>query len=140
MNLQKLINDAGCSEKVEFIGFHEDVKPYIKNAKALIVASHNEGFGRMTAEACFLGCLVIGRNTSGTKEILDYTGGIQYDGTIGNLTDKMQAVARMGQQEYAEIAINAMDKAAQQYSIESNGSKIFDIYNKILFAYHEKKS
>ena len=138
MYLRKLINDTGCSDKVEFIGFHKDVKPYMRKAKALIVASHNEGFGRMTAEACFLGCLVIGRNTSGTKEILDYTGGIQYDGTIGDLSGKMQAVVRMAQQEYSEIAIKAMKKAALQYSIESNGREIFNIYNKILSAHNEK--
>ena len=140
MYLQKLINDTGCSEKVEFIGFHKDVKPYIKKAKALIVASHNEGFGRMTAEACFLGCLVIGRNTSGTKEILDYTGGVQYDGTLDDLSEKILSVSIMEQQEYAAIAMNAMKKAMRQYSIESNGSEIFNIYNNILSSNHEKNS
>ena len=43
----------------------------MRKAKCCVGPSHFEGFGFITAEAMLNGCLVIGRNTSGTKEQMD---------------------------------------------------------------------
>lgn len=131
-NLKKLIQTLECKDKIEFLGYHNDVKPFLREAKALIVASHNEGFGRMTAEACFSGCIVIGRNTAGTKEILDYTGGFQYNGDINDLVEKMNKVVTITEKEYNDLAFQAMEKAKNIYSIEANGENIYKIYNQII--------
>jgi len=48
----------------------DDVYAIMSRATALIVPSHFEGFGRITAEAMFNGCLVAGYNSAGTREIL----------------------------------------------------------------------
>lgn len=130
--LVKIIDYYHCSGRVEFLGFQPDVKPYMKKAKALIVASFHEGFGRMTAEACFMGCIVIGRNSSGTKEILDYTGGLLYDGSQNDLIAKMQHLTKMSHEDYKNIALNAMNRAKEQYSIEANAAAIYNIYKTIL--------
>lgn len=130
--LVKIVDNYQCRDRVEFLGFQSDVRPYMKKAKALIVASFHEGFGRMTAEACFMGCVVIGRNTSGTKEILDYTGGLLYDGCQNKLVEKMLLLAKMSQKEYRAIALNAMNRAKEQYSIEANADAIYNIYKTIL--------
>lgn len=131
-DLVAILNRNNCIDRVEFLGYKADVKPYMKKAKALVVASHHEGFGRMTAEACFMGCVVIGRNTSGTKEILDYTGGVKYNGSIDDLYQKMFYVSKMNKAEYTSIAVKAMDKAKRKYSIESNAKSIFELYCKLL--------
>ena len=73
-----LAKKLGCEKNVLFSGYVEDVRPLMDNATALVVASYNEGFGRMSAEACFRGCLLIGRNTGGTKEIMDSVGGFPF--------------------------------------------------------------
>lgn len=129
--LVKIVDNNQCRGRVEFLGFQSDVRPYMKKAKALIVASFHEGFGRMTAEACFMGCVVIGRNSSGTKEIIDYTGGLLYDGSQNDLVTKMQLIAKMSQKEYGAIALNAMNRAKEQYSIEANADAIYNIYKTI---------
>lgn len=134
-SLKKLIQTLECKDKIEFLGYHDDVKSFLREAKALIVASRNEGFGRMTAEACFSGCIVIGRNTAGTKEILDYTGGLQYNGSINDLVEKMNLVVTLSEKEYNDLAIQAMEKAKRMYSIEANGKKIYNIYNKVISLY-----
>ena len=131
-DLIAILERNNCVDRVEFLGYKADVKPYMKKAKALVVASHHEGFGRMTAEACFMGCIVIGRDTSGTKEILDYTGGVKYDGSIDDLYQKMVYVSKMNKAEYTSIAVKAMDKAKRKYSIESNAKSIFELYCKLL--------
>lgn len=92
-----------------FEGFQTNVKSYMTKAKTLIVASPAEGFGRMTAEACFDGCLVIGKNSCGTKEILEQTGGFLYN-TQQELIAKMENVASISDEEYKEKALQAQKK------------------------------
>lgn len=128
--LKDLSNDLGCADSVVFKGFTNNVIDYMKKAKALIVASYNEGFGRMTAEASFTGCLVIGRNTGGTKEILEQTGGLKFNDNL-ELYNCMLKVANMSEQEYKEIALRAQKTAKELYSNEDNIELIFDFYHNI---------
>ena len=55
-------------DNVKFLGIRKDIYSLMKNAMALVVSSPSEGFGFITVEAMLNGCLVIGRNTAGTKE------------------------------------------------------------------------
>ena len=134
-NYIKHLNQAaqvlGCDDKIDWIGFKEDVKPYLKEAKALIVASHFEGFGRMTAESCFMGCMVIGRNTGGTKEILDRTGGELFE-TTDELLEKMYKVAVMPKEQYNKKVSFAQKVAVDLYSEESNVNRIANLYKNLL--------
>ena len=59
------------SSHVRWLGARTDIESLMSHALALIVPSLNEGFGRCMTEAMFCGCLVIGRNTGGTKEQFD---------------------------------------------------------------------
>ncbi len=59
------------ADSVQFLGVREDVGELMDKATALIVPSRCEGFGFSTAEAMLHSCLVIGRNTAGTKEQFD---------------------------------------------------------------------
>jgi len=56
---------------VTFLGFRQDVYTYMQEAIAMIVPSRFEGFGFITAEAMYNNCLVIGKNSGGTKEQFD---------------------------------------------------------------------
>lgn len=125
-------NKGNVSKRIRFLGYRNDIPELMSNATALIVTSTNEGFGRMTAEAAFCGCIVIGRNTAGTKEILDNTGGFLYDGTITDLALKMNEAERLGSNEYKLRINKSQNIAINSYTIESNAYKIFGLYNKLL--------
>jgi len=56
---------------VTFLGQRTDVHELMAKASAILVPSHFEGFGFITAEAMYNNCIVIGRNTGGTKEQFD---------------------------------------------------------------------
>lgn len=129
--LKNMSIDYGCSNSIEWLGYQKDVLPYMKKATALIVASRFEGFGRMTAEACFAGCLVIGRKSGGTREILEETGGFLFDDNDG-LVSSMQRVCHLSPEQYLEKALFAQQKAQELYSIDNNVGKIYDFYKKIL--------
>lgn len=128
--LKLLTQQLKCEKDIIFLGFIKDIKSYMLKAKALIVASHNEGFGRMTAEACFCGCIVIGRNTAGTQEILNETGGFLFN-NINELSNAMNTVIHLPIKEYEFIAHLAQDKAIKLYSIENYIDQVHNIYKQI---------
>lgn len=129
--LQNLCKRLGCEQAVDFLGYSNEVCTYMKKAKALIVASHNEGFGRMTAEASFCGCIVIGRYTAGTKEIMDVTGGMKFLNE-DELLEKMRSLLKMDDDDYREIVMRSQRRAVESYSIENNVEQIDGFYKEIL--------
>ena len=129
--LEATIRECGCEGRVELLGFQNDVRSLMEKAKALIVASYNEGFGRMTAEANFCGTMVIGRETAGTKEILTKTGGLFFN-TIEEMTKKMEEVSNLSDEKYLMITKNAQKKATELFSIESNISNVLTLYESVL--------
>jgi len=69
--VKKLIDSLDLKERVILKGFQPNPFPYIKNARALILSSDQEGFGMVLVEALILGTPVVSTNcTSGPSEIL----------------------------------------------------------------------
>ena len=61
----------GLSEQVSFLGNRSDVPELMAQAAAAVIPSRFEGFGFTTVEAMYNHCLVIGKDTAGTKEQFD---------------------------------------------------------------------
>lgn len=119
-------------DKFKFLGTRDDIPNLMANATALIVPSLHEGFGRITAEAMFNGCLVIGNNTGGTKEILEAdTLGLLYN-EPKELVDRMKSVAENGIECFFPIIEKAQERAQKLYSIEQNTECIYRLYMEIL--------
>lgn len=126
--LLSILEELNCVESVVFLGYVTNVKSLMSKARALIVGSYNEGFGRMTAEAAFNGCLVIGRDTAGTKEIMDSVGGFPFL-SQAELIKRMDEVAELSLDEYRVKAQTSQQMAISLYSIEQNVEKTLEIYN-----------
>jgi glycosyltransferase involved in cell wall biosynthesis len=132
LDLHRLIENAGITNRVRFLGFQSNVYNLMANATALIVPSFLEGFGFITAEAMFNGCLVIGNNSGGTKEILEKENlGILYSGH-NELVSSMSKVISNGIENYYPMMIKAQNHAVSNYSIEKNATTIFEFYKEIL--------
>ncbi|MBO7591921.1 MAG: glycosyltransferase [Bacteroidaceae bacterium] len=130
-NLQKMAKKLNCDDAIDWMGFQSDVVKYMRHAVALIVSSRYEGFGRMTAEACFCGCVVVGRETGGTKEILDQAGGLFFN-DVDTLQKKMEEIVSWDEKQYMSVALKAQKVAMELYSIESNVDQIYNLYKRIL--------
>lgn len=126
-SLRNIVNQNSLENYVIFEGFQSNVTKYMEDAKALIVASYAEGFGRMTAEAMFAGCLVIGRNTGGTKEIINTTGGLLFN-DLNQLENCMLKVATMDPQTYNDHVMLAQTKCIKYFSEENYISRIVGVY------------
>lgn len=127
-DLKRLCIELNIADQVDFIGYVSDMRELIYNAKVLFVGSYYEAFGRMTAEANFLGTFVIGRNTGGTKEIMELTHG-------GFLFDNHKEIPSLLKQ-YLNTNGNIMEepkqKAAEYFSKKSHCKNIMHIYNEII--------
>lgn len=135
--LKELTIQLKCHSNVDFIGFqsNKSIFELMKNASALLVASNNEGFGRMTAEACFAGTTIIGRYTGGTKEILDLINGYPFL-NLTEFTNRLIEVSQLVNTETYNNKIKfSQDIAKQLFSIEQNVSNTLKFYK---LALHEK--
>lgn len=130
--LNDIIEKYQIQDRVEFLGFVKDMRPLMRVAKALIVPSFFEAMGRITAEAMLMGCFVIGRNTAGTKELLEYEKtGCLFNNTH-ELYEAIKNVALMNNQNIANLTIPVMEKAQKHYSAETNAANVYEYYKKIL--------
>jgi glycosyltransferase involved in cell wall biosynthesis len=130
--LTNMVNEDTLEQRVKFLGMRDNIADLMANATALIVPSLHEGFGRITVEAMFNGCLVIGNNTGGTKEILEEERlGILYSGH-DELVAAMLRVANNGIKYYFELIMRAQQRATTLYSQEQNVNAVYDYYRGIL--------
>lgn len=131
--LTELVSSLSFGNRIEFHDFRPDVVNLMKEATALVVASNFEGLGRMTVEASFMGCLVLGRNTGGTKEILKVTGGGYLFNNSEELIQQMIHVANIiGTEEYKTKVLMAQRVAVDNFSNEQYCKTIFKLYKNII--------
>ena len=131
--LKDISKSLNCSNSVIFLGFKksEAIFNLMKKSAGLIVASLYDGFGRMTAEACFAGTIVIGRYTGGTKEILDIINGYKFL-TNDELLAAMDQISKEINTNSYNQKIKSSQKVAQElFSIEQNATNIINLYKNI---------
>ena len=137
-NLKRIINHYSINQQVKFLGHRNDIYQLMSKAKALFVPSRFEGFGFITAEGMYNGCLVVGKNTAGTKEQFDnglkYTGreiGIRYD-DADELTGIMRGIGDERIEKYIETLEIAQQVVSKLYTVERNANELYNFYKNIL--------
>ncbi len=135
---QRYVEENHLTDLVDFLGNRNDISELMVKARALIVSSPFEGFGFCMPEAMQQGCLVIGRNTSGTKEQLDnaltMTGkeiALRYE-TDQQLANLMTEITNHDFSFYDNYTRLAFYIVNQLYTKETNAKKIYALYNDIL--------
>ena len=136
--IKNKIIQYGIEENVVLLGIRKDILSLYQNAKALIVPSLLEGFGFITAEAMFCGCLVIGNDVAGTKEQFDngkaLTGkdiALRYN-TQEQLVQHLIDVSNNPTEYYEPLVLRAQHTVSQLYSIEVHSHQVYDLYIHIL--------
>ncbi len=137
--LKEIVNKTPYSNRIIFLGFRKDTSELLKNATALIVPSKYEGFGFVTVEAMFNGCLVVGNNSGGTKEILELNNsGILYSGH-NELVQSLKDIVTLGIEYYYPMIKKAQFTATNLYSKEQNAIHIYNFYRYILNKNYDAK-
>ena len=139
----RFVTENELTHCVHFLGARADILALYQNATALIVPSLSEGFGFITAEAMFSGCLVVGHDAAGTKEQFDngvvltgeeialrYT---QQEQLVQHLLDMTDAVERgTFIEHYEPMILRAQQVVQQLYTSERNAEQIYQFYQDIL--------
>lgn len=133
-----LIRKHGFEGRVKLMGYKTNVFDYMRKAKAIVVSSRFEAFGFITAEAMYNGCLVIGRNTAGTKmqfdngvKFVNDEIGLRYN-TTEELTRAMEKVMSLTKDEVFVKLNNAYKTVQHFYTTKNSAIKVFDYYIDIL--------
>jgi len=71
--LENLIYDLGLGDKVQLVGWKDDIEPYLHEADLSIIPSLWEGFGLVAIEAMSAGLPVIASDVPGLNEVVDET-------------------------------------------------------------------
>lgn len=126
------INNSSIKSKIEYVGYQKDTVLYYKQSDIAFTCSDSEAFGRITVEAMMSGCLVIGVNSGGTKEIIrDKETGVLYDkGDIDSIIDAIDFSLKDTHQSRA-IASAGRSYALKNFSAENNANKVSDEYSNI---------
>lgn len=127
--LQKA-NNHDLQDKISFIGYKNDVRPYMAEATALLMCSQNEAQGRVTVEAMFYGCPVIGYKSGGTQEIIkDGVNGYLFT-SIEEAKKKLELIIKGN--NIQRITSNAQQYVKDEFSEEFYGIKLLSVYKSLL--------
>ncbi len=134
----RYVKENNLSDLVDFLGNRNDVAELMAQSRALIVSSPFEGFGFCMPEAMQQGCLVIARNTSGTKEQLDtaleLTGqeiALRYD-SADELASILKEVGTRSEEYYQGYREKAFEVVNRLYTRENNSKEVYYFYKEIL--------
>ena len=115
---------------IEMVGFQSDITSWYHNIDIIVVCSHSEAFGRVTVEAMLSGCLVIGADSAGTKELIvnNETGWLYRTHDSRELAEKvMFAISNI--EESRVIARNGQRYMQKNMTAEKNATRIAKLYN-----------
>jgi glycosyltransferase involved in cell wall biosynthesis len=123
------------SSNVELLGYCNNIPELMKGARALIVASKCEAFGFITTEALFNGCLVIGKNTGGTKMQFDKVNNnktcIRYD-LVEDLTRILCDVSIVDMDYLLSERKESQERVLKLFSASASASKVVNFYKSII--------
>ena len=136
--IRAIIATRGLADKVVFLGQRSDVRELMHHARATLIASHQEAFGRCMPEAMAESCLCIAYDSAGTKEQLDL--GLQLSGDeialryhdTASLASLVTQVATASLDDFLPLIQRALQVVNAQYTAEAYVQKVFEVYEKAL--------
>ena len=136
--IDNFIDINNLNNHICFLGKCSDMQTLYRRAKAIVIPSKYEGFGRCMPEAMSNGCIVIGHNTGGTKEQFDnglsLTGteiGYRYDNE-DQLVNALKNIHNADDSDLYPIRRIAFEVVCKQYSYEEYVKNILSFYNLII--------
>lgn len=139
VDIEKEISKSFYADRIQYLGQRRDIFELMSGALALLVPSYYEGFGFITVEAMLNKCIVIGRDTAGTKEQFDngkkLSGleiGLRFN-TKAELADRMLSILDDNNSHFFDIMRNnAWNVVNELYPIEKNVKSIYKYYCSLL--------
>lgn len=129
-NLEKEIRDKGLENRVEILGFQEDIWPFLFESDIFILPSLREGSSVSLAEAMTVGLPSIVTQVGGASEILgESQSGFLIDPLDSNsIQSAMQQMLDLSQEERHAMGQRAK-KESQRFSVDTYIKELMNIYH-----------
>ena len=132
------IKQHGLTDKVQYLGIRKDIANLMQEARATIVSSDFEAFGRCLPEAMLSDCLTIGKDFGGTKE--QYDNGLAECGeeiglrykTTEELADRLSELWPDIPAKYEAMKENARAVVRKLYSKDTYINNVYSFYQEIM--------
>ena len=130
-----LAADLGVADRVEFLGFQRDVRPFLRDASLLALPSYSEGIPRVAMEAFAAGVPVVGTDIPGLRELVTpgETGMLVPTGDADALATALSALLR-DPERARRIAARAREVVGRDYSPERLAAELCEEYEAIASA------
>lgn len=131
--IQEFIKLHGAENRIYYKGMTSHSIEVMKKIDILGICSNQEAFGRVTVEGQIAGCLVIGANSGGTKELInDGVTGYKYvTHNIDNLSNVIWD-AIQNREMSNKIATAGQSYAIEHFSARKNAEEIMNLYDELL--------
>jgi len=117
--LTKYVRENNLQEFVSFPGYKSELSSIFNSAHITIMASPNEGMGRVTIESMVFSTPVVGFDSAGTSELIEHgETGILYSGDSSALADAIALLAE-NPALYRQLIEHGYEAVKQRFTIES---------------------
>lgn len=131
--IQEFVKLHGAENRIYYKGMTSHSIEVMKKIDILGICSNQEAFGRVTVEGQIAGCLVIGANSGGTKELInDGVTGYKYvTHNIDNLSNVIWD-AIQNREMSNKIATAGQSYTIEHFSARKNAEEIMNLYDELL--------
>ena len=112
VNLAQLAERLGVRDRIEFLGWQDDLRPYFQRADVFVCSSRIEPLGNIVLEAWWHGCPLVAARAAGPVELIT-------DGINGSLCDLEDAPAM------AQAIMHLLDSAGQRQDYAAAGQAAY---------------
>lgn len=126
-NLESVIREHGVSDKVNLLGFRNDIPSLIATADLVVISSHSEGLSRILLETLFYGHMIISTKVSGSVEILPSQLLIDNFDIAPKIADIYN-----NHEHYIELFKHLKEKRTKEFLLENIIEQYIDLYQRIL--------
>jgi len=131
--LSETLKEIEKNQHVHFVGYQQDVRPYLAISDALVFPSYREGFGNVVAQAGLMGLPSIVTDITGCNEII-------VEGENGTIIPPKDALALeaamrrfLEEPEYvAQLAKNARPMITSRYEQQIFWDALLEEYQRLL--------
>lgn len=110
-----LASSLNVLDRVFFVGFQENIAPYIAVADVIVMSSHWEGFGRSAVEGMSFGKPVIATNVKGLAEVVKDAGLLFEVGDMDKLSELILKL--LNNKSFYEEISNKCYLKSQKYEV-----------------------
>jgi len=123
------LNDWIQDDIIEYHGFLQDIRPYIKKSNCIVLPSYREGLPRTILEGMSMGKAVITTQTAGCEETVDenVNGYLVEVKSVSDLANAMERFINLSSTEQSQLGHQGRLKAEKEFGSKSIADQLYKI-------------